>query len=202
MSSTTRFPSAPTAALLAAVAIGAAGAGAARADNLVLEGPHPFLKENEVTVQYLLGTGIGQSWSGSGVGLSYGYMLRGPLWLDLQLNFRGATCSFFTGECPPEPGSAAEVLAGGSWRFRTDIPVVPYVRAAVGLLYLFPRTASDAVGLDGRGGVGVRYYIFDWFGFNAEAALSLGHGYFDADYHSSHTYAVGDFALGVEVQFQ
>jgi hypothetical protein len=184
------------------VFLGAGSGGVlAHAQNLVLAGPHPFLKENAVSLQYLIGNGLGDSWSGTGVGLGYGYKLSGPVWLDLQINFRGATCSFFTGHCPPYRGNAGEVMAGVAWRFRTDIPVVPYARAAAGMLYLFPEAGENVAGVGARAGFGAKYYVFDWFGFSLEGALSLGHGFFAADYRGTRAHAVGDVAMGVEAQF-
>jgi hypothetical protein len=121
------------AAAAAGLAASLGGGGAVRrahaAEELMLQGPHPELKENAVSVLALMGHGFGDSFSGSGVGLGYGLMLRGPLWLDLQTNIRTKGCSLFTGRCGTK-GSDVELLAGFAWRFRTDIPVVPYVRGA------------------------------------------------------------------------
>lgn len=198
MSTRKNFPWTPI--LLAAGLLLAPG-GQARADDLVLAGPHPSLKENAVSLQALFGDGLGDSFSGRGIGLGYGYMLHGPLWLDLQMNLRTSACSPFGG-CGPHTGSDAELMAGVAWRFRTDIPVVPYVRGAAGMVYLYPDNAQSAMGLAARAGVGIRYYVFDWLGFGVETAVSVGRGYFAADYAGGHTYAVGDMAVGVEFQFK
>jgi hypothetical protein len=184
----------------AACLLGAVGA-RARAEDMILVGPHPFLKENAASVQFLLGTGLGDSFSGRGVGLGYGYMLNGPLWLDLQMNVRAAACSPY-GACRALGGSDVELLAGASWRMRTSVPLVPYLRGGAGLVYLYPRSSQSATGLAVRGGVGAKYYIFDWLGFGMEADLSLGHGAFAQDYAGSHTYSVFDIALGMEWQFR
>ena len=173
----------------------------ARADDLILTGPHPFLKENALSVEFLLGAGLGDSFSGRGVGLGYGYMLTGPLWLDLQMNIRAAACSPY-GACRSTGGSDVELLAGASWRMRTDLPLVPYLRGGAGLIYLYPRAGQSATGLAVRGGVGAKYYIYDWLGFGIESALSLGHAYFSQDYAGSHTYAIFDVGLGMEWQFR
>jgi hypothetical protein len=188
------------AAAALAVATLAGLPGLARAEELVLHGPHPSLRQNAVSVQFLMGHGFGDSFSGTGMGLGYGMMLRGPLWLDLQMNVRAASCSVFTNRCGVR-GSDTEIMAGLAWRFRTDVPAVPYVRGAVGLLHLFPKGADSAVGVGARGGVGVRYYIFDWFGLGLEMGLSVGHGYFADGYQPSKTYTVGDVGVGVEAQF-
>ena len=175
--------------------------GPARAEDLMLTGPHPFLKENSLSLQFLLGEGLGDSFSGRGVGLGYGYMLSGPLWLDLQMNVRAAACSPY-GACAATSGSDVELLAGASWRIRTAVPLVPYLRGGAGLVYLYPRVGNDAIGLVARGGAGARYYLFDWLGFGLEAAMSLGHVTFGESYPLGRTYAVFDVALGMEWQFR
>jgi hypothetical protein len=186
--------------LLTAGLLSMSSAGA-RADDSVLAGPHPSRKENAVSVQFLAGTGLGDSFSGRGVGIGYGYMLQGPLWLDLQINVRASACAPLAA-CAATNGDDAELMAGVAWRVRTDIPVVPFLRGGAGLVYLYPNSAQNAVGLAARAGAGIRYYVFDWLGFGIEAALSLGHGYFAADYARGHTYAVLDMAIGVEYQFR
>ncbi len=198
MSTRLTFPS--TLALAALLLLVAAPAGAA-AEPLVLTGPHPFLKENALSLQVLLSSGLGDSSDGRGVGIGYGYMLDGPLWLDLQLNVRGASSSPLA-PCKSTNADAVELLAGLTWRLRTPVPVVPYLRMAGGLLYLYPRAGANAAGPVGRAAIGARYYVFDWLGFILEGALSLGHAYLDHDYPGSHNYAVFDAGLGVEWQFQ
>jgi hypothetical protein len=198
MSTRNNFPWLPT---LLATGLLLAPNAAVRADEIVLAGPHPSLKQNAVNLQFLFGDGVGDSFSGRGVGIGYGYMLQGPLWLDLQMNLRASACGPLGG-CGTNNGSDAELMAGVAWRFRTDIPVVPYVRGAAGLIYLYPDGAQNAMGLAVRAGIGARYYVFDWLGFGIEGALSLGHGYYAADYPGGHTYAVGDMCVGVEFQFR
>jgi hypothetical protein len=174
----------------------------ALAKDLILEGPHPFLKDNALSVNYLMGTGLGNSFSGQGLGLGYAYMLDGPLWLDLQFNFRSSSCSPWRGSCGAYTGNDAEVMAGIAWRIQMSVPLVPFARVHAGPVFLYPDGATSAVGLAARAGVGARYYIFDWLGFGAEAAMSLGHGFFAATYAASHTYAIVDMILGTEIQFQ
>lgn len=202
MSARTNFPC--TASLVAAgvvVTLALACPPAARAGDMVLQGPHPGLKENAVSVQFLYGSGLADSFSGRGLGVAYGLMLQGPLWLDLQMNFRASACGPFQ-SCDTYRGSALEIMPGISWRFRTDIPVVPIVRGAAGLVYLYPDGSKSAFGLAARGGIGLKYYVYDWLGFGIEAALSLGHGYFAQGYGGGRTYAIGDLAAGVEFQFR
>jgi hypothetical protein len=203
MSARTQFPS-PSRALVLALLLAwllALVPRAAHAHDLFLEGPHPFLRENTLSVNYLLGTGLGRSFSGQGLGVDYGYMASLPLWIDLQLNFRGSTCPPWRTACGSYTGNDVEALAGLAWRFRLEVPVVPFVRANAGPVFLYPDGASSAVGLAGRVGGGARYFVFDWLGFGGEVALSLGHGFFPSQYPGSRTYAVIDMALGVELQF-
>lgn len=169
-------------------------------DAVVLTGPHPFLKENAITVHYLLAHGLGDTFSGNGLGLGYGYMLDGPLWLDLQVNVRGDSCPL-TVSCGPHHGSDAEVLGGVAWRFRTDLPIIPTLRGGAGLVYLFPEAAESAVGLTLRGGAGAKYYAYDWLGFGAELGASLGHAFFSDAYPGSRRYRLIDLAFGIELQF-
>ena len=136
------------------------------------------------------------------MGVGYGYMLRGPLWLDLQMNVRASGCAPFQTNCGAHVGDDAELMAGLAWRFRTDIPVVPYVRGAAGLVYLYPHGAQSAFGLAVRGAAGFKYYVYDWLGFGIEGALTLGHGYFAREYPAGRGYSVFDMAFGVEVQFR
>lgn len=211
MSTGTNFPrkppprSAAMLSLLVALAVAVAGGvgveteATARADEMVLTGPHPALKENSLSLQFVYGSGIGDSFSGRGMGAAYGYRLQGPLWLDLQMNFRANPCAPFA--CGKYTGHAFELMSGVAWRFRTDIPVVPILRGGAGLVYLYPDGAKSAMGLAVRGGIALRYYLFDWLGFGMEAAMSLGHGFFGRDYRGGHGYAVGDVTAGAEFQF-
>jgi hypothetical protein len=172
----------------------------ARADENLLHGPHPFLKENELSAHLLLAAGLGDSWGGTKLGLDYGYRLAGPAWLNLQLNIQKGSCALTSGACA-RSGSVFETLAGGKWKFATESPLVPHIKVAAGLIYLFPDQARSAVGLALRTGGGVQYFFFDWLGFGVEANLSLGHGFFDASYTAGHGYVVLDIGGGIEFQF-
>ena len=191
----------PLLASLALLAVTPARADApAPTQENVLRGPHPFLKDNELSAHLLLAEGLGDSWSGTKLGLDYGYHLSGPVWLNLQLNIQKGACSLTPGQCI-RSGSVAETLAGGKWKFSTQTPLVPYAKAATGLIYLFPEEARSAVGIAIRGGGGLEYFVFDWLGFGVEVNLSLGHGFFDSSYMAGHGYAIIDIGGGVEFQF-
>jgi hypothetical protein len=189
--------------LLFACAIGltsALAAATARADENVLRGPHPFLRDNELSAHFLLAVGAGDSWSGTKIAFDYGFRLHGPLWLDLQVNAQKGSCALTSGACA-RSGSSWETLAGAKWKFTTESPLVPYAKVATGLVYLFPEQARSAVGLAVRAGGGVAYFFFDWLGFGIEGNLSLGHGFFDSSYTGGHSYVVFDFGGGIEFQF-
>ena len=199
------FPGAVWRRTATAVAL-AAGLGLAsapaRAESIVLHGPHPFLKDNEVSAHFLLTGGIGDSWSGNKIALDYGYRLGGPLatWLNLQLAWQAGVCARFSDACARN-GDVFEALAGGKWKLATSTPLVPYAKAGAGLIFLFPDQARGAAGVALRGGGGVNYFLFDWLGFGVEAGVSVGHAFFDSSYTGSHTYAVIDLGAGVEAQF-
>src|SRR4051794_39001394 len=95
MSAAPRFPlmAVTTAAALLLLAGSAALPARARAEENILRGPHPFLKDNELSAHVLLAAGLGDTPSGTKVALDYGYKARGPLWVDLQLNLQHGTCS-------------------------------------------------------------------------------------------------------------
>lgn len=201
MLSRLQFPPLIVTSLLLVVATSVLAGAPARADENLLRGPHPFLKQNELSAHLLLGAGLGDSWSGTKVGLDYGYRLSGPTWLNLQLNIQKGSCTLTSGDCP-RTGSVFETLAGGKWKFATQTPLVPYAKAAAGFIYLFPDEARSAVGLALRTGGGVNYFFFDWLGFGVEANLSLGHGFFDSSYTAGHGYAIFDVGGGIEFQFR
>ena len=170
------------------------------AEENVLRGPHPFLLDNELSAHVLLAAGGGDSWSGSKLAFDYGYRLTGPIWINLQLNVQKGSCSLTPGSCA-RSGSAFETLAGAKWKFATESPFVPYIKAATGLIYLFPEQARSAVGLALRTGGGIEYFFYDWLGFGIEGNLSLGRGFFDSSYTAGHGYVIFDFGGGIEFQF-
>jgi len=180
-----------------ALAVTAAAPGAvARADDNLLRGPHPFLKENELSAHLLVANGVGDSAAGAKLGLDYGYRLGGPNWLNLQLNMQLGSC-----HQPCNSTKAFETIAGGKWKFATGIPVVPYGKAGGGFIFVFPGTAQSAVGLTARVGGGASYFLYDWLGLGVEANLSLGRVSYDASVMTNHGYTIFDVGGGVELQF-
>ena len=56
---------------------------------------------------------------------------------------------------------------GVKWKFATPLPLVPYVKAAGGLVFAFPNGATNSAGLAIRAGGGANYFFFDWLGLGA-----------------------------------
>jgi hypothetical protein len=196
MSTTKRFPLAQLriGALLAV----ALAAGAARAEDNVLHGPHPFLKDNELSAHVLLVAGGAQTPDGTKLSADYGYRLRGPAWLDLQINYQNALCvtGSTAGTCTVPSGTIFETLAGLKLKWATAIPLVPYTKGGVGLVYAFPNGAPNGLGPALRVAGGANYFIYDWLGFGVEIGYSLGH-LSSAD----SSYSELDFGAGAEFQF-
>jgi hypothetical protein len=196
MSTTRRFPQA-----IGVSAIGlltALAARPARADENMLRGPHPFLKDNELSAHVLLVAGGSRTPGGTKIAADYGYRLRGPAWLDLQFNYQHAACQTPSGAptCDQASGSVFETMAGIKLKWATPIPVVPYVKGAGGLAFVFPYGAGNGMGLAVRGGAGANYFFFDWLGIGAELGYSVGHLS-----SANSTYSELDFGGGIEFQF-
>jgi hypothetical protein len=193
MSTSRRFPLAMVAGASALLA-----GGVARADDNLLHGPHPFLKQNELSAHVLLAAGGDETPGGTKIATDYGYRLGGPAWLNLQLNFQhAAVCSTPSGgTCPDPTGNVFETLAGVKLKFATAIPVVPFVKGGAGLVFAFPNGANNGLGPALRVGGGANYFFFDWLGLGAEIGFSAGHL---STARSSYT--VLDFGGGLEFQF-
>jgi len=173
----------------------------------LLHGPHPFLKDNELSVHALIGEGQGDALSGAKLELGYGYKLTGgaaPFWLNLLLSFEHSGCnppSGATDACASVTGDVVETMAGVKWKFATPVPLVPYLQGNAGLVFAFPNGATNALGLALRAAGGANYFFFDWLGLGIQVGVSVGRIDYDATFHGSHTYSVVDFGGGVEFQF-
>ena len=186
--------------MLVALALGAATVGEARAQQPpLMQGPHPFTHDNEVSGHLLLGSGIGDPLSGTKIAVDYGYHLGGASWLNLEVNAQFGACE--SGARPCGNGPVYETLAGGKWKFATSTPIVAHAKAAGGLVYVFPDDSHAAIGVALRGGGGATYFFYDWIGLGLEACLSLGHVSYASTSDHGATYALFDFGAGVEVQF-
>jgi hypothetical protein len=197
----------PLLALALATAVAAFPA-RARADENLLHGPHPFLRDNQLSVHVLIAEGLNDTLSGAKLGFDYGYKvtnsLVAPLWLDLEINFAHAGCTSSGSNlsvCGSDTGDIIETLVGARWTFATPIPLVPYLKGAAGLLFAFPNGATDSAGVGLRIAGGANYFFFDWLGLGAEVGFTLGRIDYDHTFVGSHNYAVLDFGGGLEFQF-
>ncbi len=200
------YPLLVSALLLAAAALVPGTARAAAEENL-LHGPHPFLRDNEVSVHALIGEGQGDALSGAKLELDYGYKLTGgrlPWWLNLVLSFEHSSCNptpNAAGNCASQTGDIVETMAGVKWKLATPLPLVPFAKLNAGFVFAFPNGATDAQGLALRTALGANYFFFDWLGLGLQVGFSLGRIDYDNTFMGSHTYAVIDFGGGVEFQF-
>ncbi len=177
---------------------------AARAEENLLHGPHPFLKDNELSVHALIGEGQGDAISGAKLEVDYGYKVTAPFWLNLLVSFEHSGCNPApggAGDCPGVTGDIVETMAGAKWKLGTPIPLVPFLKADAGLVFAFPNGATDALGLAVRAAGGANYFFFDWLGLGAQVGFSLGRIDYDGTFHGSHTYSIVDFGGGLEFQF-
>jgi hypothetical protein len=178
--------------------------GASRADEPLLRGPHPFLKDNELSLSG--GYGVANDFHGVRAGLAYGYQMAGSLWLDLRLELVDAAA----GQPPtpaPECVACAEVetfagvLGGLKYKLRTEIPLVPYGALEAGPVFLFHRGAGGAVGIALRAAVGARYFLYEWLGLGVEIGGLLGAAAVDEAVGLESSLLMLDLGVAAEVQF-
>jgi hypothetical protein len=173
----------------------------ARADEELLRGPHPFLKDNEVAAHAGYSAGLGDNVRGLRVQGNYLNRLAQTVWLDIQMGVVSGSCHTSQTACASGSGNAVDILGGAAWKFQTNLPIVPYVKAALGPIFLFPDSTRSAAGFLARGGVGAHYFLYDWFGVGAEIAGSWGMAFFAADSHRTGALGSVDMDLGVALQF-
>ena len=178
----------------------------ARADENLLHGPHPFLKENELALHVLIASGSGDSMSGGKLAFDYGFKLTGgwiPLWLDLALNYPARRVQPI-----PQPGRVRTEL-GRSVRDAGRRPLGvrdPHPAGAVRRrrrrlrLRVSDRRVRGA-GPMLRGVGGANYFFFDWLGVGGQVGFSLGTLGYDNTFMGSHTYQVFDVGGGLVFQF-
>lgn len=190
-----------TLALFVATFAIAGSAVPARADDELLRGPHPFIRNDEATLHAGYTAGFGDNARGLRVQGDYYYRLDQSAWLDVQMAIVSGSCRSDPAVCTSGNGSAVDIAAGAAWKFQTNLPVVPYVKAVAGPLFLFPQNSRSAAGILVRGGLGAHYYLFDWFGVGAEVTGAAGVAFFGVAGHDRS--AVGDVSatVGVALQF-
>lgn len=174
---------------------------AAHAERL-LEGPHPFLRDNELSLHGGYAAGFGDTFAGPKLIIDYGYKLDRGIWLDLGLGLLSGVCRPHDGDpACARKGDSAEVLGGIKWKLRMNVPVVPYAKVQAGLAYQFPESARSAWGPMVRGGLGAKYFLYEWFGVGAEITASAGRAAYQDGSTLSRALGGLDATLGAEVQF-
>lgn len=168
----------------------------ARAED-ILRGPHPFVKENSLSLSGGLTASSGAAVGGTRMHLNYGYQFSGSIWLDLHAGVVDGGPDTPGDEVCASCGTSADVLAGVAYRLRMNVPVVPYAKLSAGMLYLFPGQGENTAGMLVRPAVGGKYHLYDWLGFGLEIATNIGF----ASAGSSRTVASLDLTIGAEYQF-
>jgi hypothetical protein len=189
----------PSALAVASLAIVVDSAGA---DTPFLNGPHPFLKDNELSVS--AGYGVANYFSGMRAGVAYGFQAAGSLWLDLRLDIldgRIGTQEVQSRCACAQIETFVDVLAGIKYKLRMNVPVIPYAGLVAGPVYLFPDYARSAFGLAARGSLGARYFLYDWLGFGLELGALVGGAWVENVAGLQPGLRVLDLALGAEIQF-
>ena len=191
----------PPLAFVFAIALLGLSASSAQAEEELLRGPHPFIKDNELALHVGYGAGLGDTMRGLRVQGDYLNRLARTAWLDIQMGIVSGSCQTDPTACESGGGNAVDILGGVAWKFQTNLPIVPYVKAAVGPIFLFPSGTRSAAGFLARGGVGAHYFLYDWFGVGAEVTGSWGVAFFAADSHRTGALGSVDMNLGVALQF-
>jgi hypothetical protein len=191
------------AAGLAATTVTLPVAPAAAADEPFLRGPHPFRKENALSLA--AGFGVANGFDGVQAALDYGYEISGSLWFDVRFDLldAGDNPAGSAASCPAcaEVATFADVMAGLRYKLQTDIPLIPYGSAVVGPVFLFNQGASGAFGFALRVSAGAKYFLYDWLGLGLELGLLLGGAVVDEAAGLSSGLRMFDLGLGAEVQF-
>jgi hypothetical protein len=164
-----------------------------------LEGPHPFGRDNEISLHGGFGFGLRDTFSGTLAQLNYGYQLRGSLWLALEGGFVGGGCPI--GACGTTAGDLWHVFAGAKWKAQTEIPLVPYGKMAAGLIAVLPDTGDRRGGFGVRVAVGAQYFLYEGLGIGAEVGFLAGATSGRQVAILDPAVTVLDVGLGVEVQF-
>ena len=174
------YPLLLTALALALTLLSPSVARAEENQNL-LHGPHPFLKDNELSVHALIGEGQGDALSGAKLELGYGYKLTagarppsGSTSCSASSTAAAVRASGGTDACAGVTGDIVETMAGAKWKFATPIPLVPYLQGNAGLVFAFPNGATDSLGPAIRAAGGANYFFFDWLGLGLQVGFSVG----------------------------
>ena len=119
------------------------------------------------------------------IGLSYDYRLTRLMWFDAQANFSfGGDCKQRAGGTDPDRpyicggvrGFGIDLLAGIQFKWFNvwKVPVVPFVRGNLGVVFIISDGPNDGVAAVARVGGGFRYNFFKWFAVGGELAATIG----------------------------
>ncbi len=173
----------------------------AQADEVLLHGPHPFIKNDELALHAGFSGGLGDNVTGLRLQGDYSYRLGQVTWFDVQMGVVSGSCHRQEIACGDGTGNSVDIVAGAAWKFQTRLPLVVHLRADGGPIFIFPDSARSSAGFLFRGAAGMHYYLYDWFGLGGELAGAWGMGFFRAS--PSHTGNLGsvEATLGVTLQF-
>lgn len=184
--------------------------------NLQKTGSEEWPGKNELALHLGFQAGLNNYLGGgtpSGFKLLFDYSFRfHPLiWFNLGVNatFGGGGCDQF-GNCAfAASGNTVEPEAGIKVKFKTPIPLDPYVKADVVFVGIYNRYCGDngfAFGLRASGGV--HYYVFKWLGLGVELGFVGGPARYAGTgncsfFYQPHWefYASFDFSIGAEFIF-
>jgi len=176
---------------------------AARADE-TLRGPHPFRKENALSLHAEVVRGFDGWIGGTKLVAAYGWKMRHPMWLDLGAGFHQPICQralYALDACSEYRAQAVDLLVGVRYRFTLEIPLVVEVGGSGGPLFVFPDTYKAAFGLALRGAAGAKYFFQEWLGLGIELAISYGTVFHDRLYPGPSGYGALEAGLGGEMHF-
>ena len=173
----------------------------ARAEEELLRGPHPFIKNDELALHAGFSGGLGDNVSGLRLQGDYSYRLGQVTWFDVQMGVVSGSCRTQEIACSDGTGNSVDVVAGAAWKFQTRLPLVAQVRVDGGPLFLFPDSARSSMGFIFRGGAGLHYFLYDWFGLGGEIAGAWGMGFFRASPRHTGNLGSVEATLGVTLQF-
>jgi hypothetical protein len=173
----------------------------AAAEEELLHGPHPFIKDNELALHAGYAAGLGGNVSGVRMQADFNHRLGQVVWFDLQMGVVSGSCHTEQLTCTRGSGNAVDILAGAAWKFQTKLPLVIHTRVDGGPIFLFPDSTRSAAGILFRGGVGAHYYLYDWFGLGGELGAAYGLAFFRTT--PRHTGQLGSIqaTVGVTLQF-
>jgi hypothetical protein len=173
----------------------------AHAEEEMLRGPHPFIRDNELDLHAGYSAGLGDSIRGLRVQGDFSYRLGQLTWLDLQMGVVSGSCRTKAIACGNGTGDSVDIVAGAAWKFQTALPIVVHARVDGGPVFLFPDSARSSVGFLVRGAAGAHYFLFDWFGLGAEVGAAWGVAHFRASPGHTGNFGSLEATVGVALQF-